>query len=63
MADLFPAKSVTVEKIFRARCNIPGCPWHPRNPWHPGEHATFADAAAERQQHLDWHARQIGVTP
>lgn len=59
MADQFTAKSVVIDKIFRAHCNIPGCVWKIRSPgWRPGEYATHAEANADRQKHIDWHNQQ-----
>ncbi len=43
------AKSVSVEKLFRARCHLPGCGWT------GGEHATYQDANTDRQAHLNQH--------
>lgn len=44
------AKSVSVEKLFRARCHVPGCGWA------GAEHATYQDANDERLAHLNWHS-------
>jgi len=44
------ARDVQVDKLFRARCHRPGCGWT------GGEHATFADASAERPGHLERHS-------
>jgi hypothetical protein len=51
LADAEPvcAKDVTVRKLFRPECHRPGCGWT------GAEHATFADASAERLDHLNWH--------
>jgi len=43
------ANAVSVDKVFRARCHLPGCGWA------GAEHATYQDANAERQGHLTWH--------
>jgi len=45
------AKDASVEKIFRARCHLPGC-----EAWRGDEHADFQGANADRQAHLTWHA-------
>lgn len=47
MTDLFPAKTVTVDKIFRPRCTF--CQWKGE------ERSTWAAANTEREQHLTWH--------
>jgi len=44
------AKDVSVEKIFRARCHLPGC-----EAWRGGEYPDFQGANADRQAHLTWH--------
>ena len=43
------AKSVSVDKLFRARCHVPGCGWT------GCEHATYQDANTERLAHLNQH--------
>ncbi len=49
MNEPIRGKDVTVDKLFRARCHLPGCGWM------GAEHATFADANAERQAHITGH--------
>ncbi len=50
MAEPVRARDAVVDKLFRARCCRPGCGWT------GGEHATYADANAERLGHLKTHA-------
>lgn len=55
---VLPAKTVTVEKVFRARCHLAGCP-EERGP----ERVTFAEASADRQVHLDTHRTRLIDNP
>ena len=47
MAETWPARTVVVDTIRRARCTF--CEWR------GGEHEDYARANAERQAHLTWH--------
>lgn len=49
MSDTFPAKSVSVVKIFRAACHITGCQWTGT------DRTTFQGASHDRDAHLTWH--------
>jgi hypothetical protein len=53
MAEAARARDVQVDKLFRARCRRPGCGRA------GGEHATYQDANAERQAHLNTHEREL----
>jgi hypothetical protein len=50
MPEPVRARDVQIDKLFRARCHRPGCGWT------GAEHATYADANAERQGHLRRHS-------
>lgn len=50
MAEPVRARDAQVDKLYRARCNRPGCGWL------GDEHATYAGANAERQGHLRKHS-------
>lgn len=53
MAEAFPAKSVSVIKLFVALCNVPGCRY-------VGEsRADYQAANADRQLHLASHRRAV----
>jgi len=51
------AKDVTVEKVFRARCHLPGCGW--TGP----DRAAFAEAGDDRSGHLTWHRMTQDMAP
>jgi hypothetical protein len=50
MAEPVRAKDVQVDKLFRARCNIPGCGWSTVIPY-----KTYQEANAQRLVHLNAH--------
>jgi hypothetical protein len=53
MADPVRAKDVTVRKIWRAECHRPECTAVAQG---FRDRASWADAAADRHAHLNWHA-------
>jgi len=49
--QLWPARTVVVDKSFTARCTF--C-----EEWPGGTYHTWAEANDDRQGHLDWHRAQ-----
>lgn len=48
------ANAVSVGKLFRARCRLPGCGW--KGTGQP----SCQDPNAEREAHLAWHRLSAG---